>query len=75
VTGPPPSPSHNDAPLSPNGASLFGVKTLPTMNLAIWVGAEMNEFMTKIGRMLPQYQNNDSWMLPTPRHLSLARTA
>jgi ABC-type Zn2+ transport system substrate-binding protein/surface adhesin len=28
------------------------------MNLAIWVGAEMNEFMTKIGRMLPQYQNN-----------------
>src|SRR6516225_2892662 len=28
--------------------------------------AEMQEFMTKIGRMLPQYQGNDSWMLPIP---------
>ena len=32
----------------------------------LWVGAEMQEFMTKIGRMLPQYQGNDSWMLPIP---------
>jgi peroxiredoxin len=37
-----------------------------SLNLAIWVGAEMQEFMTKIGRMLPQYQGNDSWMLPIP---------
>ena len=37
-----------------------------SLNLAIWVGAELQEFMTKIGRMLPQYQGNDSWMLPIP---------
>ena len=37
-----------------------------SLNLAIWVGAEMQEYMTKIGRVLPQYQGNDSWMLPIP---------
>jgi peroxiredoxin len=37
-----------------------------SLNLAIWVGAEMKEFMTKIGRALPQYQGNDSWILPIP---------
>jgi len=37
-----------------------------SLNLAIWVGAELQEFMTKIGRMLPQYQGNDSWTLPIP---------
>jgi peroxiredoxin len=37
-----------------------------SLNLAIWVGAEMKEYMTKIGRVLPQYQGNDSWMLPIP---------
>ena len=37
-----------------------------SLNLAIWVGAEMKEYMTKIGRLLPQYQDNDSWVLPIP---------
>jgi peroxiredoxin len=37
-----------------------------SLNLAIWVGSEMQEYMSKIGRMLPQYQGNDSWMLPIP---------
>ena len=37
-----------------------------SLNLAIWVGAEMQEFMSKIGRVLPQYQGNESWMLPIP---------
>src|SRR5262249_31051663 len=37
-----------------------------SLNLAIWVGTEMQEFMSKIGRRLPQYQGNDSWMLPIP---------
>ena len=37
-----------------------------SLNLAIWVGAEMEEYMTKIGRELPQYQGNESWMLPIP---------
>ena len=37
-----------------------------SLNLAIWVGEEMEEYMTKIGRVLPNYQGNDSWMLPIP---------
>lgn len=37
-----------------------------SLNLAIWVGSEMEEFMTGIGRVLPEYQGNDSWMLPIP---------
>jgi peroxiredoxin len=37
-----------------------------SLNLAIWVGAEMKEYMTGIGRNLPDYQGNESWMLPIP---------
>lgn len=37
-----------------------------SLNLAIWVGAEMMEFMASIGRDLPEYQGNDAWMLPIP---------
>jgi peroxiredoxin len=37
-----------------------------SLNLAIWVGEEMEEFMTKLGRTLPKYQGNESWMLPIP---------
>jgi peroxiredoxin len=37
-----------------------------SLNLAIWVGSEMQEYLVKIGRMLPQYQGNDSWILPIP---------
>jgi peroxiredoxin len=37
-----------------------------SLNLAIWVGTEMEEYMTKIGRPLPAYQGNESWMLPIP---------
>ena len=37
-----------------------------SLNLAIWVGGEMEEFMTRIGRKLPAYQGNDSWVLPIP---------
>jgi peroxiredoxin len=36
------------------------------LSLAIWVGQEMEEFMRSIGRDLPKYQGNDSWMLPIP---------
>jgi peroxiredoxin len=36
-----------------------------SLNLAIWVGAEMQRMMT--GRQdLPSFQGNDSWMLPIP---------
>ena len=37
-----------------------------TLNLAIWVGPEMEDFMKTLGRDLPAYQDNDSWMLPIP---------
>jgi peroxiredoxin len=37
-----------------------------SLNLAIWVGPEMEKYMTSIGRVLPNYQGNDSWMLPIP---------
>jgi peroxiredoxin len=37
-----------------------------SLNLAIWVGAEMEDYMLKIGRTLPAYQGNESWMLPIP---------
>lgn len=44
-----------------------------SLNLAIWVGAEMEEFMTRIGRKLPAYQDNDSWMLPIPATFVVGR--
>ncbi|MBV8840306.1 MAG: AhpC/TSA family protein [Alphaproteobacteria bacterium] len=37
-----------------------------SLNLAIWVGPEMKDYMLSIGRMLPEYQGNESWMLPIP---------
>lgn len=37
-----------------------------SLNLAIWVGAEMKEYMASVGRNLPDYQGNDSWVLPIP---------
>ena len=36
-----------------------------SLNLAIWIGAEMQQLMA--GRQdLPSFQGNDSWMLPIP---------
>jgi peroxiredoxin len=36
-----------------------------SLNLAIWVGDEIQKMMT--GRHdLPEYQGNNSWMLPIP---------
>lgn len=43
------------------------------LNLAIWIGSEMEEYMTRIGRSLPQYQGNDSWMLPIPATFVVGR--
>lgn len=37
-----------------------------SLNLAIWVGAELEQFMRSIGRDLPRYQGNESWTLPIP---------
>jgi peroxiredoxin len=37
-----------------------------SLNLAVWIGGEMQEMMTALGRSLPDYHGNDSWMLPIP---------
>jgi peroxiredoxin len=37
-----------------------------SLNLAIWVGAELQELMSASGRDLPRYQGNDAWILPLP---------
>ena len=44
-----------------------------SLNLAIWVGGEMEEYMTGIGRSLPVYQGNESWMLPIPATFVVGR--
>ena len=44
-----------------------------SLNLAIWVGEEMEEFMAARGHALPKYQGNDSWMLPIPGDLRRRR--
>jgi peroxiredoxin len=37
-----------------------------SLNLAIWVGTEMEQYMAERGNVLPKFQGNDSWMLPIP---------
>jgi peroxiredoxin len=37
-----------------------------SLNLAVWLGDEMQKMMTGIGRSLPAYQGNDAWMVPIP---------
>ena len=44
-----------------------------SLNLAIWVGEEMQRMMTGIGRTLPTYQGNNSWMLPIPATFVVGR--
>jgi peroxiredoxin len=37
-----------------------------SLNLAIWVGAEMERLIAEAGWDLPAYQGNAAWMLPIP---------
>jgi peroxiredoxin len=37
-----------------------------SLNLAIWVGAEMERMIAQAGWNLPDYQGNEAWMLPIP---------
>jgi peroxiredoxin len=43
-----------------------------SLNLAIWVGDELEQLMTASGRDLPNYQGNDAWFLPIPATFVLA---
>jgi peroxiredoxin len=37
-----------------------------SLNLAIWVGPDLERLLSSFGRFLPHYQGNDAWMLPIP---------
>jgi len=37
-----------------------------SLNLVMWVGAEMERMISSAGRDIPSYQGNRSWMLPIP---------
>jgi peroxiredoxin len=37
-----------------------------SLNLAIWVGLEMEGMMSRAGIELPRYQGNSAWFLPIP---------
>ncbi len=44
-----------------------------SLNLAVWIGGEMRKMMIELGRELPRYQGNDSWMLPIPATFVVGR--
>jgi peroxiredoxin len=46
-----------------------------SLNLAIWVGEELERLMTASGRDLPRYQGNDAWFMPIPATFVLAPDA
>ncbi len=37
-----------------------------SLNLAIWIGADLEALLSSFGRSLPDYHGNDAWMLPIP---------
>ncbi len=44
-----------------------------SLNLAIWIGLEMEEILAEAGIDLPRYQGNQAWMLPIPATFVLDR--
>ena len=43
------------------------------LNLAIWIGPDLKRLLTSYGRVLPDYQGNDAWMLPIPATFVVGR--
>jgi peroxiredoxin len=43
------------------------------LNLVIWVGTEMAQMISSLGRDIPKYQGNASWMLPIPATFVVGR--
>jgi peroxiredoxin len=63
------SESHGDFPILTdldNGYAL-------SLNLVIWVGAEMERMLAARGRDLPRFQGNEAWMLPIPATFVVGR--
>jgi peroxiredoxin len=44
-----------------------------SLNLAIWVGEEMQKLLEAGGRKLPDYQGNNAWVLPIPATFVIAQ--
>jgi peroxiredoxin len=44
------------------------------LNLAIWIGPDLAHLLSDLGRVLPDYQGNDTWMLPIPAAFVVDRT-
>src|SRR5215472_13561117 len=44
-----------------------------SLNLAIWVGDEMQKILESGGRQLPDYQGNNAWVLPISATFVIAR--
>jgi peroxiredoxin len=44
-----------------------------SLNLAIWIGSELKELLSSLGLSLPDYQDNDAWMLPIPATFVVGR--
>jgi peroxiredoxin len=44
-----------------------------SLNLAVWVGEEMQQILESGGRDLPAYQGNEAWVLPIPATFVLSR--
>jgi peroxiredoxin len=44
-----------------------------SLNLAVWLGDEIQKMMIGIGRSLPDYQGNDTWMVPIPATFVVGR--
>ncbi len=44
-----------------------------SLNLAIWVGDEMERYMSERGNVLPRFQGNDAWILPIPATFVVAQ--
>jgi peroxiredoxin len=44
-----------------------------SLNLAVWVGDEMQQILESGGRKVPDYQGNQAWMLPIPATFIVAQ--
>jgi peroxiredoxin len=44
-----------------------------SLNLAIWLGPELEGLLSSYGRALPDYHGNDAWTLPIPATFVVAR--
>ncbi|HEX7533514.1 MAG TPA: hypothetical protein VF340_09785, partial [Methyloceanibacter sp.] len=44
-----------------------------SLNLAVWVGEEMQQILEAGGRAVPDYQGNQAWVMPIPATFVVAR--